>query len=61
MADLQQETIDYVAICRLQAAYADSVTRRAWSELGDLFEPSARELLLNQKPVLSPAMATTDT
>jgi hypothetical protein len=42
VADLQQETIDYVAICRLQAAYADSVTRRAWSELGDLFEPSAR-------------------
>jgi hypothetical protein len=39
--DLQQETIDYVAICRLQAAYADSVTRRAWAELDELFVPSA--------------------
>jgi len=41
MGDPQQETIDYVAICRLQSAYADSVTRRAWSELDDLFLPSA--------------------
>ncbi len=41
MDNLQQETIDYTAICRLQAAYADAVTRRAWSELGDLFVPSA--------------------
>jgi hypothetical protein len=39
--DIQRETIDYVAICRLQCAYADSVTRRAWSELDDLFEPAA--------------------
>ena len=38
-ADLAQETIDYVAICRLQAAYADSVTRRAWVELEALFRP----------------------
>ena len=37
--DLAQETIDYVAICRLGAAYADSVTRRAWVELDELFEP----------------------
>jgi hypothetical protein len=36
-----QDTIDYVAICRLQSAYADSVTRRAWAELDDLFVPSA--------------------
>lgn len=41
MEDLLQETIDYTAICRLQAAYADSVTRRSWSELGELFVPSA--------------------
>jgi len=38
---LAQETIDYVAIRRLQSAYADSVTRRAWSELDDLFLPDA--------------------
>jgi SnoaL-like domain len=40
--DLQQETIDYTAICRLQAAYADSVTRRAWPELNELFTPTAQ-------------------
>jgi hypothetical protein len=34
---LAQETIDYIAIRRLQSAYADSVTRRAWDELDDLF------------------------
>jgi hypothetical protein len=33
--------LDYVAICRLQAAYADAVTRRAWSDLGALFSPDA--------------------
>jgi hypothetical protein len=37
-----QELLDYVAICRLQAAYADAVTRRAWSDLDDLFLPDAR-------------------
>ena len=41
MDELQQETIDYTAICRVQAAYADTVTRRAWSELQDLFVPDA--------------------
>jgi hypothetical protein len=35
------ETDDYVAIRRLQNAYADVVTRRAWAELGDLFLPDA--------------------
>jgi len=39
--DLAQDTIDYVAICRLQSAYADAVTRRAWAELDELFVPSA--------------------
>ena len=37
MDALDRETLDYVAICRLQAAYADAVTRRAWSELDELF------------------------
>jgi hypothetical protein len=36
-----QETIDYIAISRLQSAYADSVSRRAWDELDDLFLPDA--------------------
>jgi hypothetical protein len=31
----------YVAITRLQAAYADVVSRRAWDELERLFEPQA--------------------
>jgi hypothetical protein len=35
------ETDDYIAITRLQSAYADCVTRRAWAELGGLFRPDA--------------------
>lgn len=35
------EAIDYIAIRRLQDAYADVVTRRAWPELEDLFLPNA--------------------
>ena len=35
------ELLDYVAVCRLQAAYADAVTRRAWSDLDLLFLPEA--------------------
>lgn len=35
------ETVAYVAIERLIAAYADIVTRRAWPELEDLFVPDA--------------------
>ena len=31
----------YLAITRLQAAYADVITRRAWGELAPLFEPAA--------------------
>ena len=38
---MDQELLDYVAICRLQAAYADAVTRRAWPDLGPLFLPDA--------------------
>jgi hypothetical protein len=39
--DAVQETVDYVAITRLQAAYADIVNRRAWPELTELFLPDA--------------------
>jgi hypothetical protein len=39
--DIAQETIDYVAITRLQAAYGDIVNRRAWAEFTDLFLPGA--------------------
>ena len=35
------ETVDYLAIRRLQDAYADVVTRNAWAELGGLFLPDA--------------------
>lgn len=41
MSDPTAETVDYVAITRLQAAYADVVNRRAWTELSDLFRPDA--------------------
>lgn len=37
-----QDLIDYTAIRRLQDAYADIVTRRAWAELGELFVPDLR-------------------
>jgi SnoaL-like protein len=33
------EALAYLAITRLQAAYADVVTRRAWPELEELFLP----------------------
>lgn len=33
--------LDYLAVCRLQAAYADVVSRRAWSDLDVLFLPDA--------------------
>ena len=41
MSDADRETLDYVAICRLQAAYADAVSRRAWPDLGELFVAGA--------------------
>ena len=37
MDDALRDTIDYVAITRLQNAYADAVTRRAWAEFHNLF------------------------
>jgi hypothetical protein len=33
------DTADYLSIVRLQAAYGDAVTRRAWDELGPMFLP----------------------
>lgn len=38
---MTQDTQAYVAITRLQSAYADVVTRRAWPELVPLFAPDA--------------------
>jgi hypothetical protein len=43
--DLRQETIDYVALRRLQASYADIVTRRAWPELARIFRPDAEVVI----------------
>jgi hypothetical protein len=40
-----REAIDYLAVRRLQDAYADVVTRRAWPELSDLFRPDAEVVL----------------
>jgi hypothetical protein len=37
----RDETADYVAISRLQSAYADVVNRRAWPELEPLFVAGA--------------------
>ena len=39
--DAADDSLDYVAITRLQARYADVVNRRAWPELSSLFEPDA--------------------
>ena len=36
-----RDTIDYVAITRLQNAYADAVTRRTWAEFHEMFLPGA--------------------
>lgn len=38
---IDSELASYLAITRLQAAYADVVTRRAWPELEPLFLPDA--------------------
>ena len=37
----QNEMADFIAIQRLQASYADIVTRRQWSELEQVFLPDA--------------------
>lgn len=51
--DALQETIDWVAIRRLHASYADAVNRRAWSDLEALFLTDAvvRVELPRKEPV----------
>jgi hypothetical protein len=39
------ETMDYIAVSRLQQAYADVVNRRAWDEFHDVFRPDAAVVL----------------
>lgn len=36
-----RETVDYIAVRRLQDAYADVVNRKAWAEFHELFRPDA--------------------
>jgi len=45
-----RETADYVALRRLQSAYADICTRRAWPELAEIFLPDVR-LTLDRRNV----------
>src|SRR5438552_3247850 len=47
-ATMAAEVADYVAIRRLQAAYADVVSRRAWIELEPLFEPGC-EIVVDRR------------
>ena len=42
---MDQETVDYVALQRLQSRYADIVNRRAWPELAQIFVPDIRVTL----------------
>jgi SnoaL-like domain len=37
--DAMQEAVDYVAVTRVQSAYADVVNRRAWDDFAQLFLP----------------------
>ena len=37
--DAVQEAVDYVAVTRVQSAYADVVNRRAWDDFAQLFLP----------------------
>jgi hypothetical protein len=46
----QNEMADYIAIQRLQAGYADIVTRRQWSELEQVFVPDATAPFVLQTP-----------
>ena len=47
---ISQETIDYIALRRLQNTYADIVTRRAWPELAKIFVPEA-EVVIDRRDV----------
>jgi len=49
-----QDTIDYIAITRLQNAYADTTTRRAWAEFHDMF---LAEAPVNVDTVTNPVIA----
>lgn len=51
-SDELPETVDHVAIQRLQSRYADVITRRAWAELHELFVP---DMALHLDTVTSPA------
>jgi SnoaL-like domain len=42
------EVVDYVGVRRLQAAYADVVSRRAWPELEPLFVPGC-EIVVDRR------------
>jgi hypothetical protein len=52
----RSDTDDVVALARLQARYADVVTRRAWPELHDVFRPDATVVV---DTVTSPARTLT--
>ena len=45
MSELSAQSEDYLAIRRLQDAYADVVSRRAFGELHDLFLPTTSVLV----------------
>ena len=52
MDAITQETIDYVAVRRLQDSYADIVTRRAWTEFHDIFVPDIDVVIDTRKGAL---------
>ena len=54
--DELRDTVDHLAVARLTDAYADLVTRRAWSELTDLFLP---DCALHLDTVTAPARDVT--
>ncbi len=41
MRDEVQDTVDYISITRLHSVYADTINRRAWAELKDMFLPDS--------------------
>ncbi len=54
--DEVRDAVDHVALTRLQDAYADTVTRRAWTELSDLYLPTCT---LHLDTVTAPPRALT--
>ena len=52
MDPITQETVDYVAVRRLQDSYADIVTRRAWTEFHDIFVPDIDVVIDTRKGAL---------